>query len=130
MERTPSLFASAHFEVKELPQVVTQGGNKHGILPPRAVPGTPKTIDAPIWLALHNKVALKLPPMVWSREALPSYLYGVHAQVEIGPEGPRASHPARNPIRLNFVPQAARGGPTVSPSPVEFRSLHRSSLFL
>jgi hypothetical protein len=28
--------------------------------------------------------------MVWSREALPSYLYGVHAQVEIGPDGPRA----------------------------------------
>jgi hypothetical protein len=28
--------------------------------------------------------------MVWSREALPSYLYGVHAKVEIGPSGPRA----------------------------------------
>jgi hypothetical protein len=28
--------------------------------------------------------------MVWSREALPSYLYGVRAQVEIGPDGPRA----------------------------------------
>src|SRR6266404_7768220 len=60
MERTPSLFPSAHFEVKELPQVVTQSGNKGGILPPRAVPGTPKTIDTPIWLALHNNVALKL----------------------------------------------------------------------
>src|SRR4029077_7423095 len=36
MERTPSLFPTAHFEVKELPQVVTQGGNKGGILPPRA----------------------------------------------------------------------------------------------
>ena len=28
--------------------------------------------------------------MVWSREALPSYLYGVHAKVEMGPDGPRA----------------------------------------
>jgi hypothetical protein len=28
--------------------------------------------------------------MVWSREALPSYLYGVHAKVEVGPDGPRA----------------------------------------
>jgi len=28
--------------------------------------------------------------MVWSREALPSYLYGMHAQVADGPEGPRA----------------------------------------
>src|SRR5467141_4136591 len=31
-----------------------------GVLPPRAVPGTPKAIDTPIWLALHNNVALKL----------------------------------------------------------------------
>jgi len=60
MERTPSLFPTAHFEVKELPQVVTQGGNKGGILPPRAIPGTPKAIDTPIWLALHHNVALKL----------------------------------------------------------------------
>src|SRR5947208_15082048 len=60
MERTPSLFPTAHFEVKELPQVVTQSGNKGGILPPRAVPGTPKTIDTAIWLARHNNVALKL----------------------------------------------------------------------
>ena len=28
--------------------------------------------------------------MVWSREALPSYLYGVHAKVDVGPDGPRA----------------------------------------
>jgi hypothetical protein len=28
--------------------------------------------------------------MVWSREALPSYLYGFHARVEIGPDGPHA----------------------------------------
>jgi hypothetical protein len=28
--------------------------------------------------------------MVWSREALPSYLYGFHAKVEVGPDGPRA----------------------------------------
>jgi len=28
--------------------------------------------------------------MVWSREALPSYLYGVHAKVEVGPDGPGA----------------------------------------
>lgn len=28
--------------------------------------------------------------MVWSREALPSYLYGSQAKVEDGPEGPRA----------------------------------------
>ena len=28
--------------------------------------------------------------MVWSREALPSYLYGVHAKVEIGADGPHA----------------------------------------
>ena len=28
--------------------------------------------------------------MVWSREALPSYLYGVHAKLEVGPDGPRA----------------------------------------
>src|SRR2546425_8452158 len=60
MERTPSLLPTAHFEVKELPQVVTQSGNKRGILPPRAVPGTPKAIDTPIWLALHHNVALKL----------------------------------------------------------------------
>src|SRR3989442_14936378 len=60
MERTPSLFPTAHFEVKELPQVVTQSSNKRGILPPRAVPGTPKTIDTAIWLALHNNVALKV----------------------------------------------------------------------
>src|SRR6266436_8622699 len=60
MERTPSLFPTAHFEVKELPQVVTQSRNERGVLPPRAVPGTPKTIDTPIRLALHNNVALKL----------------------------------------------------------------------
>lgn len=29
--------------------------------------------------------------MVWSREALPSYLYGVHARVDTGPDGPRAT---------------------------------------
>lgn len=28
--------------------------------------------------------------MVWSREALPSYLYGLHAQVVTGPDGPKA----------------------------------------
>ena len=28
--------------------------------------------------------------MVWSRETLPSYLYGVHAKVEVGPDGSRA----------------------------------------
>jgi hypothetical protein len=28
--------------------------------------------------------------MTWSREALPSYLYGVHAEVVSGPDGPRA----------------------------------------
>src|SRR5437899_6567653 len=60
MKRTPSLFPTAYFDIKELPQVVTQIGDKRGILPSRAVPGTPKTIDTPIRLALHNNVALKL----------------------------------------------------------------------
>src|SRR5437899_10488208 len=60
MKRTPSLFPTAYFDIKELPQVVTQIGDKRGILPSRAVPGTPKTIDTPIRLALHNDVALKL----------------------------------------------------------------------
>ena len=60
MKRRPSLLPTAHFDVKELPQIVTQSGNKGGILPPRSVPGTPKAIDTPIWLALHNNVALKL----------------------------------------------------------------------
>src|SRR5437899_9649011 len=48
MKRTPSLFPPAYFDIKELPQVVTQSGDKRGILPSRAVPGTPKTIDTPI----------------------------------------------------------------------------------
>src|SRR5438094_8533504 len=60
MERTPSLFPTAYFDIKELPQVVTQSGDKRGILPSRAVPGTPKTIDTPIRLALHNNLGLKL----------------------------------------------------------------------
>src|SRR5664280_1292867 len=37
--------------------------------------------------------------MTWSREALPSYLYGVHPQVVDGPDGPHAIGPAVSVLR-------------------------------
>ena len=37
--------------------------------------------------------------MTWSREALPSYLYGVHPQVADGPQGPHAIGPSVSVLR-------------------------------
>ena len=48
----------------------------------------PHVLGKPFALAIADFHAPS--SMVWSREALPSYLYGVHAKVEIGPDGPRA----------------------------------------
>lgn len=48
----------------------------------------PHVLGKPFALAIADFQAPS--SMVWSREALPSYLYGVHAKVEIGADGPRA----------------------------------------
>lgn len=48
----------------------------------------PHVLGKPFALAIADFHAPS--SMVWSREALPSYLYGVHAKVEMGPDGPRA----------------------------------------
>jgi hypothetical protein len=48
----------------------------------------PHVVGKPFALAIADFHAPS--SMVWSREALPSYLYGVHAKVEAGADGPRA----------------------------------------
>ena len=48
----------------------------------------PHVLGKPFALAIADFHAPS--SMVWSREALPTYLYGVHAKVEIGPDGPHA----------------------------------------
>jgi hypothetical protein len=48
----------------------------------------PHVVGKPFALAIADFHAPS--SMVWSREALPSYLYGIHAKVEVGPDGPRA----------------------------------------
>jgi hypothetical protein len=48
----------------------------------------PHVVGKPFALAIADFHAPS--SMVWSLEALPSYLYGGHAKVEVGPDGPRA----------------------------------------
>jgi hypothetical protein len=48
----------------------------------------PQVVGKPFALAIADFHAPS--SMVWSREALPSYLFGVRADIEIGPEGARA----------------------------------------
>src|SRR5206468_1515483 len=67
IEGTPSLIPCLHLKVEDLAQVMAKRSDEAGVLPPRAVPGAPKAIDTPVWLALHNNVALELLQRVETR---------------------------------------------------------------
>src|SRR5579883_378351 len=48
IEWTPRLALAAHVQLKQLSQVVAEGGDERGVLPTRAVPRATETIQATV----------------------------------------------------------------------------------
>src|SRR5260370_33983363 len=60
IKSAPSLASPAHLQLKQLSQVMAQGGNERGILPARTVAGTSEAINAAIWPPFHDHVPFEL----------------------------------------------------------------------
>jgi hypothetical protein len=60
MKWAPDLITSPRLNVKDLTQIVTKRSDEGGILPAGTISGASKAVHTPVWLTLHEDIALEL----------------------------------------------------------------------